>query len=122
MNTNESTTEKALIVQENKTSEENAGNQLEVLQALSETFDSGENLPENLLINSAQRLSNLAHSLFEKHENEYLNGEEAIRTITSEKVEDICKLAEASSKQMMIALQFKKERVNAIKILSEVRK
>lgn len=90
------------------------------LQLLSERFDQADGLPESLLISSAQRLSNLAHSLYENREKAYLESDDVLPVVDSCRVDDICKLAEAASKQMVIALQFKKERISAMKVIDEV--
>lgn len=95
--------------------------QQEELHLLSKMFGVDESQPETLLITSAQRLGNLMHSLFEKQENEYLNSEQILRQCDSQKIEDICKLASTAAFQMKTALEFKKERVNALKVLHEIR-
>lgn len=122
MSINESTTEEMPNTEENKSmTVKTEGIPQDTLQALSMTFDQEENLPENLLIESARHLSNLAHSLYERHEDDYISSK-IISHPDSLKIDDICKLADTATKQMAIALQFKKERITAIKTINELKR
>ena len=121
MSTKEITTQAIKMATENEFTQERTGAiQQEVLQALSETFDRAEDLPETLLINSAQRLANLSHSLFETREKAYLESDEHLPNVDPVRVDDICKLAEASANQMRLALEFKKARVSTLKIIKDM--
>lgn len=91
------------------------------LQVLSKMFEPEDDQPETLLMRSAQQLSNLAHSYMEHREKAYLENDPHLPTVTTCQVDDIVKLSLAANEQMKTALHFKKEKIQALKILKELK-
>lgn len=123
MNTKETSIEETKSVSEDKYTLEKTGAILPGdLNNLSETFDGVKNRPESSLVDSAEQLNRLAHSFFEQGEMAYLEEDQTLPMVDSSKIWDICKPAETSNSLMKTALEYKKERVKALKTLAEIRK
>lgn len=67
-----------------------------------------------MLINTAQRLSNVAHSLIEKREKEYLDDNEYTAGISENIVDSTIKLCSEARENIKLALYIKKERTNSV--------
>jgi len=91
------------------------------LQASSKMFEQEEDQLENSLIGHSQRLMNVAHSLVEERENNYLEGknENNTRIVDIGTLEAVCKLSSEARENMRLVLDWKKAKTNAIKTVAE---
>ena len=92
----------------------------EVLRHSTDFFDEAKSQPESILINTAQRLSNVAHSLIEEAEKAYLEDGQS-PPISAIRVDDTVKLCAEAREHLKLALVYKSERVKAMREFLDMR-
>lgn len=106
--------------------EDTGETQQEVSHPLITLIDEGKSQPESILINTAQRLSNVAHSLIEEREKAYVEdqpGKDGVPypTLGRDTVDSTIALCAEAREHLKLALGFRTEKMKHIVEMEKLR-